>query len=1019
MSYALCAGWTIELLSWGMNSTWVHGKLTYRKCKGKFFLSSYSPNRVIRIRVQVSMNNKFRVMIRAAAICFILLICAHGHRSVAHAQQESASGQAPLVLRAEQDEYLLGPYVYLLEDPNGNLTIDDVTSPEISAQFTPSNAKIPNFGFTSSTYWVRLALYNQSSVPVRWTLEVEFPSLHYIDLYSPLPESEAFAVKQAGAYRPLTDDDIRHLHPAFELNLPPASERVYYLRLQSSSSMTMPLTLRNPDAFQSHAQTQLVVTSLFLGALLSLLTYNGILCFVVREKTYIYLVALLANLIIFEAVYSGFARVYLVAEPYMLYRYLLPLTITIILALFIPFTVAYLNLKQRAPRLYRVNITGFIVWVIVVLLLPVTSYRDYASVGLLYALLTTSILLGTTLIGWFRGMIRSSFFMVAWYGMLVAFCVTIMVRIGILPSSLLTEHAYELGAIVMAVCWSVALADQIRLLKSDVEKNAQNLSSILDGLPVGVAVYGKDRLPTYINRRANEILANPTQGIEPDLSKRRSLDEIMHYYSFRVQGTEKPYSLANVPVDRALKGETSVVDDMEADLVDRRVPLEVMASPVFDTVGNVASAVVAFQDISERRKRETELQYYRLHLEELVTQRTTELFKLNRWLGLVNELYDALNSMTRVSQAHERLLTEMSRLTGAHSILLAISGEQVEQVAAICLRQDGSNQIVEQRTLRMGPNSAVRKMIDQNDLLILAGESERVAHLQLDFCQSIDEPSSVVLAPISTRYGATGCLILWMSRPTKSFVQEEISLYERIGADLGKMADYQHLNDEIRKVGAAEERSRLARDLHDSVTQVLFSASILADVLPKTYQSEPAQAGATIESLRLLIRGALAEMRTLLLELRPITVVKTPLHNIVSQLAEAISIRSNLSLRLLIEQVPVLPEEVHMGFYRIAQEALNNVVKHARASHVDVQLNANLPDSEHEITAKHAVKLMVRDNGIGFAPENQAAGGMGLSIMRERAREMGADLALTSQVGAGTTVTLIWPGGLEQSNQVD
>ena len=86
-----------------------------------------------------------------------------------------------------------------------------------------------------------------------------------------------------------------------------------------------------------------------------------------------------------------------------------------------------------------------------------------------------------------------------------------------------------------------------------------------------------------------------------------------------------------------------------------------------------------------------------------------------------------------------------------------------------------------------------------------------------------------------------------------------------------------------------------------------------------------------MSSLRRLTRGALAEMRTFLLELRPSSLINTPLSDLLAQLAEAVSSRSGLSFQLFIEKIPILPESVQVNFYRIAQEALNNVVKHAKA----------------------------------------------------------------------------------------
>jgi len=207
---------------------------------------------------------------------------------------------------------------------------------------------------------------------------------------------------------------------------------------------------------------------------------------------------------------------------------------------------------------------------------------------------------------------------------------------------------------------------------------------------------------------------------------------------------------------------------------------------------------------------------------------------------------------------------------------------------------------------------------------------------------------------------------------------------------------------------AAEERNRLARDLHDSVTQVLFSASLVAEVLPQIWQRDPGMAQHSLEELRRLTRGALAEMRTMLLELRPSAVIKTPLDQLLAQLTEAVTSRTGLPFQLFIEHIPSLPDEVHTSFYRVAQEGLNNVVKHAQANLVTVSLSATPASSETAEVWKGEVKLVIKDDGRGFSLQNDHTEHMGLSIIRERAASINAVVSIDSQLGHGTKLTLGW-----------
>jgi PAS domain S-box-containing protein len=194
------------------------------------------------------------------------------------------------------------------------------------------------------------------------------------------------------------------------------------------------------------------------------------------------------------------------------------------------------------------------------------------------------------------------------------------------------------------------------------------------------------------------------------------------------------------------------------------------------------------------------------------------------------------------------------------------------------------------------------------------------------------------------------------------------------------------------------DRTRLARDLHDAVTQTLFSASLTAEVLPELWEMDVEEAKRSTEELRQLTRGALAEMRTLLLELRPATLTQTRLSDLIRQLCEAFIGRSRLPITLKIEGDCKLPPEVQVACYRIAQESLNNVFKYARASQVNVDL----------FISPACVRFEVCDNGIGFDLSGTKPTSLGMRIMRERAEAIGADFHISSTPGSGTCVEVTW-----------
>lgn len=206
------------------------------------------------------------------------------------------------------------------------------------------------------------------------------------------------------------------------------------------------------------------------------------------------------------------------------------------------------------------------------------------------------------------------------------------------------------------------------------------------------------------------------------------------------------------------------------------------------------------------------------------------------------------------------------------------------------------------------------------------------------------------------------------------------------------------LSKRAREEAVLTERNRLARELHDAVSQTLFSATIIADVLPRLWERDEEVGRERLEELRELTRGALAEMRTLLNELRPSALVQTDFDDLLRQLSEAVIARARLPVELRIEGEFDPPPDVKIALYRIAQEALNNVVKHAYTSHASIVLNANSQGAE----------LRISDDGRGFDPAAVSSEHLGLDIMRERAEAIGAQLTIDAQPGEGTTITAVW-----------
>jgi signal transduction histidine kinase len=257
---------------------------------------------------------------------------------------------------------------------------------------------------------------------------------------------------------------------------------------------------------------------------------------------------------------------------------------------------------------------------------------------------------------------------------------------------------------------------------------------------------------------------------------------------------------------------------------------------------------------------------------------------------------------------------------------------------------------------------------------------------------------SEIAIPIRIKEELVGVLDI-IAREVHPLDEQDLFAARTLADQLAIAIENSRLYEHADELAASRERQRLARDLHDAVSQTLFSASLIAEVLPRVYERDPEEGRRHLEELRQLTRGALAEMRALLLELRPAALAEANLPDLLKQLSETVVSRARIPVEVEAEESCIdLPSDVRIAFYRIAQEAFNNVVKHSAATKASVKLSCE----------ETGIRLMVEDDGVGFDPAEPGTGELGLGIMHERAAAVGATLEVQSQPQQGTRILVTW-----------
>jgi signal transduction histidine kinase len=264
----------------------------------------------------------------------------------------------------------------------------------------------------------------------------------------------------------------------------------------------------------------------------------------------------------------------------------------------------------------------------------------------------------------------------------------------------------------------------------------------------------------------------------------------------------------------------------------------------------------------------------------------------------------------------------------------------------------------------------------------------------------------------ATRERVLGVLRVDHTEP-EHFDAERARLLTAVASQTALAMRHAHLAARERDNAVAAERNRLARDLHDAVSQTLFAANLLAGTLIKD-PALPAEARAQVQTLQRLNQGALAEMRMLMFELRPDALATLPLSELLQQAAAALAARGEIEVQTLIDPVdPPVPMRIEL--YRVAQETLSNVARHSAARHVHLEWKVSVADAataDGSEARRYGGRLRVRDDGRGFQIDAEHPGHFGLTNMKERATLLGGELHVHSVPGEGTSIEVAvgWDG---------
>jgi signal transduction histidine kinase len=425
------------------------------------------------------------------------------------------------------------------------------------------------------------------------------------------------------------------------------------------------------------------------------------------------------------------------------------------------------------------------------------------------------------------------------------------------------------------------------------------------------------------------------------------------------------------------------------------------------------SVLLIAEDVTAQFEAELALQLATESAEAARRQERERWLEAERRRQIAESLRDilaALNSDQPVEEILSLIAAQASQLLGTQAVGVYRLESDPDRWAVevskglLVTYVAGANVPIGQDTLRRAM-VARRPMVGPPVLAAAGAEDDRVsgADARPPVSPWVGWYRAWLAVPIITKGETYGGMLLYYTE-SRVLSEEEIQLATAFSDQAALAIENARLRARVQQAAALAERERLARELHDAVTQTLFAASVIAEALPRIWEAYPEERQRGIEELRTLTRGALAEMRTMLIELRPAALTEKPLGELLSHLGDAMSGRNRIPVAVNVEGDTALQPDLQVALYRIAQEALTNIAKHAAASQASVTLHC-MPGS---------VELRVTDDGRGFDPSNLRPGRSGLRNMRDRAADVGAVLEIETEPGEGTQVLVLWEGHPEE-----
>ena len=369
------------------------------------------------------------------------------------------AGTEPIDLDTMPGELGLGLHLVLLEDPGGNLSIEDVRRPETASSFVRSTWNAPSFGLTSSAWWARFSLVNNGNEDRAVVLRQDYSLMDHMEVW--VQEPDGLRYHATGDRLPFDQRPMVHRDFLFPVGLPAQGQASVWIRFESQGSINITLTLYRDDTLLETLNGEHLVLGVYYGGFIVLSLYNLFLFFGVGERSLLFYVLFVVSAATYAAVQNGLAFQYLWPNSPVWGQHAVVVLTCSNLFWALQFSTAFLEARIHAPRLLRASRALQGVVIVLALLPPFFSYAAIIRIAIAVTLTVTVLIfaLGASVLR--NGYRPARFFLLGWSVLLIGIAMYVLKSIGLLPHVFVTHYGFQLGSMAEMVLLSIALADKI------------------------------------------------------------------------------------------------------------------------------------------------------------------------------------------------------------------------------------------------------------------------------------------------------------------------------------------------------------------------------------------------------------------------------------------------------------------------------------------------------------------------------------------------------------------------------